>query len=181
MAKFDSYRKPLERVLMCIGEKTETPLIVEYGPGGSTKLMKEILPGARIISVEHNRTWYLRYQEEFSRREYEGVQLMLKKTSNGYVQAPDDLVNGEKAMLVYIDGRRRSACLRHAAGIVDHERGFIVLHDAERIGYWPALANIPNKKRLWAGTMFSKTLIIPSDVKDLRRLSSGIPEARVRN
>ena len=85
MARFDSYREPLRQVMNYLQQITDTPRIVEYGPGGSTKLMLKEAPQAHVCCIEHKKKWFTHYKEEFQNIDSR-IQLYYKKKSKGYVK-----------------------------------------------------------------------------------------------
>ncbi|MBN2735965.1 MAG: hypothetical protein JXR70_03220 [Spirochaetales bacterium] len=177
MAKFDSYKEPLTKVLELVKEKTNLPRIVEYGPGGSTKLMKQIIPDSIIVTVENKLKWYNKYKEEFSRFKNNNLKIFYCKLSQDYVEKPSEVVDSNSADLIYIDGRQRVRCLRLAKELLKKKTGLIVLHDAERKRYRPGYTDWPEKWRIWAGTKGHRTLILVSNKADFEKLRSLEREA----
>ena len=160
MARFDSYQSPLRLILNNIAVRVKAPVFVEYGPGGSTIFMKDLVRNARIVSVEHQERWYNHYQKLFEESEYKNVSIHLRSLRNGYVKAPIPYVSENSADLIYVDGRKRAQCLRLARRLMKPESGIVVLHDAERIYYWLGYRLWRRSHRRWFGSSLDRTLVL---------------------
>ena len=108
--------------------------ILEWGPGKSTEIMLECAPDAKIISFEHDKSWYKRALKKFGDK----VELRLRPAlSNGRMSAyavEAYLSKEAKFDLIFVDGRRRVECLLTATRLVS-EDGVVILHDADRKDY----------------------------------------------
>lgn len=171
MAIFDSYKDPLTKVMEILALKKKAPVIVEYGPGGSTKLMKNLLPEAQILSIEHKHKWYTHYLKEFSHNGYSDISLYHVPISYGYINFPLYKFEPGEVDLAYIDGRKRYSCMKAAMQLLDKKNGFIVIHDAERLRYRKCL-KLWDDNVVWFGRKFSKTVVFASNPEDTKRLKS---------
>ena len=135
---------------------TRDMLCFEWGSGGSTVFLAQRSPGA--ITIDHDPEWYriteqaLEYNEvwEFADLkliepedgEVEGYLSAFSEEYKGknferYVKSID--IHGKNTFdLVMVDGRSRSACLRHAAPKVK-SGGLLVLDDSNRRRYKKAM------------------------------------------
>lgn len=116
-----------ETLLKAIISRRSPRRILEWGAGRSTWLMRELLPEAEIISIEHDRRWYKHWQMRLD------VDLRL-------VPLGDRYSNPEVAGLfdlIFVDGRWRRRCLEAAARLVKTDR-VVLLHDAQREWYHSA-------------------------------------------
>ncbi len=147
------------------GDTKERLEIVEYGPGGSTILMKEIAPDAHIISVEHKRKWYEYYREELEARGLSDIELRYEPDLSQYPSVPVELSAPRSVDLVYVDGRRRIACLRRARQLVSPD-GAVVLHDAERLHYALGYLGWKSARRVSFGSIAEKTLVFVQSDED---------------
>jgi len=164
MAKFNSFVEPLTEILKLMKNVSENPYIVEYGPGGSTKLMLSAFPNADILTIEHDKKWYDIYRKDF--KDVPNVNLQFVPLSENYVTYPDA---SKKADFVYVDGRKRAECLLFAQKILK-PNGFIALHDAERATYKAGYANWPKNRQVWCGEKGNRTLILVTSQHDLDAL-----------
>lgn len=147
------------------------PRIIEFGAGGST--LYWLTQGASVVSVEHDPDWAQRVHERALELGDAGVLLDLRvvepehpreprelvdfgttdeqlrhMSSRRYVHAIDD-VPDFSADLVIIDGRARSAALRHAPRKV-RPSGLIVLDNAERHEYQGAQRELEDQGWVWS-------------------------------
>lgn len=123
-----SYSKMLKAVVA----KRSPARVLEWGPGHSTRQLAALLPGAEIVSIEHDADWYAHWQSHLDSR----VDLRLLPLGERYGQyaAPD--VRG-LFDLIFVDGRWRRRCLLTAAKRLA-PGGVVVVHDAQREWYHPA-------------------------------------------
>jgi hypothetical protein len=170
MAYFKSYEEPLDAVMQRITAKISRPKIVEYGPGGSTKLMMNAAPESEILCIEHNRKWFEHYKTEFEKFAPNKPELQHIPLNKNYVNLPKEKYDPRSLDLVYVDGRKRVACLDLAKSLINQESGIIVLHDAERPRYRKGHEQWPRDKKIWAGTKGSRTLILVTDSRDYEAL-----------
>lgn len=102
--------------------------ILEWGPGLSTQIMRELCPDASITSIEHDRRWI-------------GDGATYVPIPNGpseYDAWPLIHRPNEQYDLIFIDGRRRAACLLTALMVLADD-GVVVLHDCKRPQYRHAI------------------------------------------
>jgi predicted O-methyltransferase YrrM len=180
MAKFRSYVHALTAVLEHILSRSPSPVIVEYGPGYSTILMKHLAPAATIVTMEDRKEYYEKCREQFAEAKLAGVTLLIRDVKDGYVTAPDELVRPGTADLVYVDARKRAACLRHARTLAKPGTGIVVLHDAERpvyrLGFW----RWPRSCRIWQGGFMNWTLVLMPDRESAAILRARISQVEAR-
>ena len=127
MAGFNSYEPLLRKYMKQLKPKE----ILEWGPGQSTRIMLEH-PDCVVWSVEHEWTWWNKYDSEFNSNPR--VNLKLIKAEDGYDYAPRSW--GRKFKLIFVDGfcDMRVKCLQTARDLVT-EDGVVLLHDSERVKY----------------------------------------------
>jgi hypothetical protein len=166
MAYFKSYEKPLSAVMQQILKRTSRPNILEYGPGGSTMLMLQVVPEANILCIEHKKKWYDHYKTEFKKYEPNKPDLYQIDLSDNYVTFPKEKFKPRTLELVYVDGRKRVACLNLARDLINKDTGIIVLHDAERPRYRKGHLNWPENRKIWAGKKGNRTLLLVSNEED---------------
>lgn len=181
MAKFRSYLHPLTVVMEHVLSRSPDPVIVEYGPGYSTIVMKRLAPTSRIITVEDREQWLESCKAQFAEAEgngtsLEGVTLLFHRAGNGYVGAPDEHIRPGTADLVYVDGRRRAACLRHALDLIKPESGIVMLHDAERPFYVLGSRLWPRPRRIRDGGFMNRTLVFAPDAETARSLRGRVED-----
>ena len=129
------------------------PHVFEYGGGGSTLWLEDL--GATVTVVEHDEAWHGQISAALS----EGTTALFRPPArtgtitssvasgffDDYVAAidcqPDDSLN-----LVIVDGRARVECVRRAMPKV-REGGILVLDDADRRRYQPALRALAGWER----------------------------------
>lgn len=160
---FDGEIRALERALLSLSGR---PLrILEWGSGGSTVHFTQFLREHNIpyewISIEYNRNWFERVQEEV--KNDSNTKLVLFDSGNNDMLQPDNTMDeyvqypktlGKKFDFVLVDGRKRRRCLLVAKEIVS-PHGFVFLHDAQRAYYHSAFKEYPRGRfvagRLWMG------------------------------
>ncbi|PWT79239.1 MAG: hypothetical protein C5B59_00015 [Bacteroidetes bacterium] len=141
--------------------------IFEYGSGYSTLFWKD--HAAKVISIEHDDTWYDRMNKELSGREGVAYVLALpeKDTNSGKdFRDPDDYVSKDDRYagknfenyvktidkfpdssfdIIVVDGRARPSCIKHA--IPKLKKGaYLIVDNTERRYY---LAPFSFKKPDW--------------------------------
>ena len=131
MAPLYSFRQGLSAAL-----KLHPKSIFEWGPGHSTLQMLACPSVERIISVEHNYQWYMRYLQEF-KDDVHRLRLRHIADLQEYVEYPRGGFD-----LIYVDGMRRNQCLKRAQQIIRPD-GIVLLHDAERASYRRAIVMFP--------------------------------------
>jgi len=174
MAKFRSYVHPLTVVIRHILDSAPSPIVVEYGPGYSTVLMKRLAPRSTIVTIEDRAEWYEKARAEFEAAGLEGVTLLRRDVGDGYVKAPDEHVRPGTADLVFVDARKRAACLRHARALVRPGRGIVLLHDAERPVYRLGFLRWKRSCRIWHGGTMNWTLVLTPDRETAKLLRERI-------
>lgn len=147
MAPFYSFKSRLAAACLAVRPGN----VFEWGPGTSTRLIRRLVPGARIHGVEHSGRWFRRYASEF--RGDPKVQLHLVRYSKrllgcgrmrneGYATTPLRLealgVGPRHYDMMFVDGRARAECLAVAARMIA-PGGLVLLHDADRPRYRAAL------------------------------------------
>lgn len=121
--------------------------VLEWGPGRSTKVILASAPDAEILTIEHNEKWFRKAESEFGTHPNVEVRhrvLSMKGgRSTGYVNYPvwramEDGQGLARYDLVFVDGRSRFDCLV-AAKMLLRPGGVVMLHDAHRKNYMPAV------------------------------------------
>ena len=127
--------------------------VLEWGSGYSTKYFPELLQKNNTEytwkAMEHNQQWYEKVKAFGTR----GVELVLAdKDSKEYLE-PEG-----KFDVIYVDGRNRVKCLKHARKVLK-PNGVILLHDAQRERYQEGLKGFHGRfigaksPVLWVGTV----------------------------
>ncbi len=119
--------KYLEKIL------TKNTIAMEYGSGGSTRWFAQRV--MKITSIEHNKRWYDRVYNYIIFNDIKNVNLKYIDLYHGYAKVIDNM---GKFDFISIDGRRRSECIQYAHTHVNIG-GYILLNDAERKHYHPAI------------------------------------------
>ena len=102
-------------------------LILEWGPGRSTKIMTEEVPNAEIFTVEHDADWAAVWKTEFTNNMK--VHLITIPLGENYFKAP--LEWGMKFDFIFVDGADpRVDCLETALQVMADD-GIVILHDRE--------------------------------------------------
>jgi len=149
MAPPQSYKPMLKKWCNIIRPKR----ILEWGPGESTKLMRELCPDAEIISVEHQRKYYDIWSKHFENDPKTKIILKEADESDRTLPCWDEYtqpVDG-KFDLIFVDGRERVRCLRYAKKVIT-KNGIVLLHDSER-GYYKKGIELFEKLEEWGGTV----------------------------
>lgn len=130
--------------------------VLEWGSGGSTVYFPDrLIAAGRFASwtaIEHDPTWAARVA-----REAHAARIIHVPVSGddppawaSYIEPPT--VTGRRFDAIIIDGRCRRRCLAAAAGMLRDDNAIVILHDAERAYYHPAISGghfvCP---RLWVG------------------------------
>lgn len=113
-------------------------IILEWGPGKNTEIALE--SGARVFSIEHEEAYARRYSK------HDNYQCFIEEVkSDEYIS-----LHNINADLYFVDGRRRSECLR---SIFEKATGdyVVCLHDAQRSRYRDAIGLFKNVKFLNGG------------------------------
>lgn len=119
--------------------------VFEFGGGGSTVWFLD--HGARVITIEDNEGWAARLRDSIGH--VDSWTLLSRDVSGGYVEAVEDYAD-ETFDVVVVDGKERPACLLAAATKV-RRGGLLVLDDADRSEYAPALRSLGWPERLVVG------------------------------
>lgn len=128
-------------------ESVATPgaSVFEFGGGGSTLWFLD--RGTRVVTVEDHEGWSKRLRDSIG--EADSWTLIRRDITDGYVEAVEDYAD-ETFDVVLVDGKERPACLVAAAAKV-RRGGLLVLDDADRSEYGPALRSLGWPQRLVVG------------------------------
>lgn len=112
-------------------ELVKPKLILEYGPGISTKTMLGF-PFDTLLTIEHHYLWYSKAETEFAGNPK--VTVLYFPDKERYVGFAKDV--GTKFDLIFVDGYCdwRVDCMLNAVGILS-EKGVLILHDSGRKKY----------------------------------------------
>lgn len=127
MAGFNSFKFLLLKYLAKLNPK----MILEWGPGESTRIMMDSCPEANIYTIENDKGYHKIYTIRFSAHSNVFVK---------YAEAPKywemPLGWNKKFDLIFVDGfcDYRVNCLKTASQLVTDE-GVVLLHDSERAKY----------------------------------------------
>jgi predicted O-methyltransferase YrrM len=125
MSEFHSFAPHLRRWVATL--KPER--VLEWGPGESTRIIREAAPEALIVSIEHQR----RYAEIARTTGHSHVVCIDAQTRASRYGAHAAML-GEPFQLIFVDGRRRVECALWACAMLAHD-GVILMHDWERPEY----------------------------------------------
>jgi tRNA A58 N-methylase Trm61 len=141
--------------------------VFEYGSGGSTVFFANLVQ--EVISVEHDRGWYQKLQEELKKLDIDNCTVHHRPPSptetgaSGDPADPDDYVSGnvsyegmtfrdytvqideypdEHFDLIVVDGRARPSCFKHAVPKIKNT-GMLVWDNTNRSRYHPAMKLAP--------------------------------------
>jgi len=148
-------------ILKKLCEQIRPEAILEWGPGASTAALREAAPHARILTIEHDPTYYQKARAQFAhcdRVEVKHLVIGTKGRSQGYITYPFRRLLRERAAgsegegydLIFVDGRHRVDCLT-VASLLLAPGGVVALHDAERPRYERGLAVFPEVRNVGAG------------------------------
>ena len=141
MAELHSF----EPVLTAVAARVRPLAILEWGPGLSTRLLANLAPNSRILSIEHDKRYFDLQRAQLDRPNVELTHvphLLPFGGSAGYVTYPLRWL-AERGLprrhfdLIFVDGRSRCDCAV-VASLVLREGGAVVVHDSERANYQPA-------------------------------------------
>lgn len=152
---WDSYKDTLIKVLKAFNPYC----IFEYGPGESTKIMQEHPSVISIDTVEHNQAWGAKSKEAFNKKVF--LQQEADEIKYPFVSGRVD-----KYDLIFIDGLKRIECLLLAKFRMPRN-GIVILHDAERNAYIPAINTFEYKFFTDEGN----TAVLTNDSKTAIKLS----------
>jgi predicted O-methyltransferase YrrM len=160
-----------EPVLTHLCKTLKPQEILEWGPGFSTSIMLTETD-ATILTVEHSEDYYNKavdYLQGISRAEVVHRSRGSKpKESAGYVNYPIYRLMKDKQPLrkydmIFVDGRARFDCLI-AAQMLIKPKGIVVLHDAHREVYRPAVESYNHYKLL---PDYRTAVMSPSPLPDM--------------
>ena len=150
-----------EPILRAVMADIRPMRILEWGPGRSTAIMRELAPTATIISTEH--------QEQYARIAREGGfadQVFIydafcpKSRYAAWTVGALDRDGGYACDLAFIDGRRRVECALTARMFM-RPGGAIVVHDAHRWHYAEVLEYwLGGPSQKYAGDSMTKVWIV---------------------
>ena len=145
--------RSFERVLSHICRESKPMNVLEWGPGHSTQVIRDGSPKAKILTLEHNPAFMAKAKVRFGDdKNIELVQRAISTKgggSNGYSNYPLWLnVKKHGAVvpeydLIFVDGRARFDCLMAAFQLIKDD-GVVILHDAHRKNYLPAVEVFPH-------------------------------------
>ena len=129
---YEDYKPLLVKYLRIIKPRK----ILEWGPGPSTKTMREECPNAKIITCEHDYKWFNKWLKEF-----DNINITLLYLEGPIEDRKDLLWNvytnppvEGKFDLIFVDGRERVRCMRASLNLLS-KNGVLLLHDANRRRY----------------------------------------------
>jgi len=108
-------------------------LVIEWGPGKSTRLIHELAPSARIISIESQDQFFLKATQD---HKYAKIVLcrIPEYGPSEYSCWPSLREPSSRFDLAFIDGRQRVSCLVECLSCLSDD-GVAILHDADRKHY----------------------------------------------
>lgn len=141
--------------------------VFEYGMGGSTLFFSDRV--AKIISIEHNPSWYYKMRKILKKNRFHNYECFLvkptiissaSKSTNKYCSSSleyrnksferyvktIDKYDDASFDIVLIDGRSRSACITHAVKKIK-EGGFLILDDSNIKSHTKTLKILSGWKR----------------------------------
>lgn len=144
----------IERAFVDLAQKNKSLNILEWGSGNGTiyfsKFLKQKKVSFKWIAIEHFIPWYKKVVSMIKENDLSGdVECYLKSPTDEpdkNIQETFDLYDylnfpltlGIKFDFVFVDGRKRTECLKKASKLLDPE-GVLFLHDAEREWYHSGL------------------------------------------
>ena len=119
---------PLLRKYMAL---VKPNMVLEYGPGISTKTMLEF-PFATLLTIEHHYLFYAKAEAEFAGNP--NVTVLYLPDKERYCNFAKDV--GTKFDLIFVDGYCdwRVDCMLNSVDILS-EKGVLILHDSGRPKY----------------------------------------------
>jgi len=145
--------RSFERALVRVCRSLKPKRVLEWGPGRSTAITLRECPDAHILTLEHSPKYHEEVSRLFagdSRVEIEMRTISTKGgASTGYVSYPlwqNIRDHGRPTPvydMVFVDGRFRFDCLTVARMLVK-QNGVVILHDAHRKNYHPAVDLFPH-------------------------------------
>lgn len=116
-----SYKSLLEKTL----KEFKPKIILEWGSGKSTKLMRKLLPDSEIHSIEHQLKWYLLWKLTIHKVNLHRIPLNNYPSPN----FPDKYFD-----FIFVDGRNRVECMKSSLELLK-DNGLLMLHDSNREKY----------------------------------------------
>jgi len=118
--------------------------IIEWGPGESTRIIREAAVGwATIYSIEHDQKWYQRaVQEHGSDARMKLIHRDATARDSSYATVA--LEPGLLWHLAFVDGRRRVECVLAALTSLNKPIGRILIHDWCRANYRDLISRLPH-------------------------------------
>lgn len=139
---------------------TKDMVAIEYGCGVSTIWYAQRVK--HLISIEHEKSWYDRIYKYLLDHHVKNVDLRYIDICNGYVEVIDNM---GKFNFIFIDGRRRSECIKHAYTHI-HMGGYLLLDNSERERYQNSIQDyLSNWKRydfhntIWLTSLFQRDIL----------------------
>jgi len=115
-----------EEALMSFIKKANT--VLEWGSGGSTVMMSNIIQKGIIYSYEHDNSFYNLVKPNLKNN----VKYFLVSKKD-YVYAPPNI----HYSVILVDGIDREGCIKRVVNEMSWD--ILLLHDAERISYKPLI------------------------------------------
>jgi predicted O-methyltransferase YrrM len=146
--------RSFETLLAHVCKSINPKEVLEWGPGHSTKIILATCPDVKILTIEHQEKYYKRVNAELGSNP--NVEIVCRTLSmkgghsTGYINYPifrllEEGKDLKKYDLIFVDGRSRFDCIV-AAKLMLKEGGVILLHDAHRGNYLPAVKSFPHHK-----------------------------------
>lgn len=114
--------------------------LFEYGSGNSTLYYASKVK--KVVSVEHDRTWYEKIKKELS---HPNVSLLFQELENNAAYCRMSITTGEKYDLIIVDGRDRVNCIKHSIEVLN-SRGVIILDNSYREKYSEGIEYLKENK-----------------------------------
>jgi predicted O-methyltransferase YrrM len=146
--------RSFETLLAHVCKSIKPKEVLEWGPGHSTKVILANAPDVKILTIEHQEKYYKKVMSEFG--DHPNVEVVCRTLSmkgghsTGYINYPifrlqEEGADLKKYDLIFVDGRSRFDCII-AAKLMLKEGGIVLLHDAHRGNYLPAVKSFPHHK-----------------------------------
>jgi predicted O-methyltransferase YrrM len=203
--------RSFENLLAYVCQTKKPKRILEWGPGRSTKCILANAPDCQILTIEHDQKWFNKAKAQFGTHPQVDLQhrviSMKGGQSTGYINYPiwraiQDGHGLNSYDLIFVDGRSRFDCLV-AAKLLLKDDGVVILHDAHRANYMPAVESFSHHRvfgelrtammtkqpmdfmdgfsQEWKPEFKTKVLSNEDTIADLRqRILSGKPFAYLR-